>query len=410
MVTAENILVAVSGSSDPRGNWAVYRFPTMNNEFRDQPSIGVSGEQFVITTNDYPDSTKMDHKDFKREEVFIADKADMVEFMDLQVYDYDLGNNFGLVPVREESISCYINNANPRDCSNGMELVSVHTVLGPCNADCSKIVYYSVFGTPKRPPYPGGAPGVLWRLPALCSPLRINIPPNAAQPGTNILLDTGDFRAHYGGMPAISWYSPIDLHGGSAYENALAFEDACTPNGDTQVRSCIRLFSYVPVYNPNTFAADCVVLLDEDISGPPGSYLFYPSLITDAQGGIDVAFGYSSSTAFPSLMLTALTTTGYVHCENTPGVGLGCTQGHGSQDCLMSNPCSPLMGQPTPFITIQSGTAAVTNTTGRYGDYFQSTLDSEFGYCCEFSGGEYESSTGWSTSISFILVRDPSTG
>ena len=56
---------------------------------------------------------------------------------------------------------------------------------------------------------------------------RTNVPPGALQPGTTIRLDTSDDR-----VEDAAWYQ------GKLW---LAFDDACTPPGDTTVRACIRL-------------------------------------------------------------------------------------------------------------------------------------------------------------------------
>src|SRR5207244_171994 len=55
----------------------------------------------------------------------------------------------------------------------------------------------------------------------------LGIPPSGVQPGTTSTVNTGDFR-----VEDAAWFMGRLWYG---------LNDACTPSGDTQVRSCIRL-------------------------------------------------------------------------------------------------------------------------------------------------------------------------
>src|SRR3989441_13042751 len=71
-----------------------------------------------------------------------------------------------------------------------------------------------------------------------------------------------------------------------------SFDVGCTPAGDNQVRSCVRLIE--------VDTANATIAQDFDI-GISGKYLFYPALRTDAAGNLVVVFGHSSATEYPDM-------------------------------------------------------------------------------------------------------------
>ena len=111
----------------------------------------------------------------------------------------------------------------------------------------------------------------------------ISIPPNAQQQGTTVLIDTNDdslldavFRE---GSPGSLWVSA---------------NDACTPPGDSAVRSCLR-FIEVSIGTSGTPN----VAQDFDYADP-GTYYYYPAVRTDAAGDLFAAFSGSSSSSYAS--------------------------------------------------------------------------------------------------------------
>ena len=83
--------------------------------------------------------------------------------------------------------------------------------------------------------------------------------PNAPQPGSPILLDTGDER-----ISTVAWQND------SLW---LAGNESCTPPGDTAVRSCLRFIEV---------RTDAMVVLQDLTFGTAGSYYYYPALRQDS--------------------------------------------------------------------------------------------------------------------------------
>src|SRR5207245_9799703 len=110
----------------------------------------------------------------------------------------------------------------------------------------------------------------------------IILPPGGVQPGTSVLVNTGDAR-----VEDATW-----LQGKIWY----TFNDGCTPPGDTVTRSCLRLTEV------NTSAS--AIIQDFDF-GASGKYYFYPALRVESIGGLDCIYGSSSSTILPSLEVMA---------------------------------------------------------------------------------------------------------
>jgi Dockerin type I domain len=114
-------------------------------------------------------------------------------------------------------------------------------------------------------------------------------------------------------------------------------------------------------------------------SGAVGQYFFYPALRIDGRGDLDLTYGYSSSTIFPSLAATGQATTDPVDSLAAPQ-------------------------------TLMAGSAADTST--RYGDYFGAGLDPSHPNVVWVAGEYHSTTTGacgsfgscWSTRISSITM------
>src|SRR5439155_200150 len=148
----------------------------------------------------------------------------------------------------------------------------------------------------------------------------------------------------------------------SWYEGMLWFtlDSACTPTGDTLARSCLRLIQ-IDTTVPK-------VVQDFDV-GASGYYYFYPSLTTDIARNLDVIFGYSSSTVYPSLAVT------------------------GQVFDATANTLDPIY-------VLKSGSAS--SQFDRYGDYFSAAID-PMAPKRVWVAGEYQATSGWSTYISTII-------
>jgi hypothetical protein len=173
----------------------------------------------------------------------------------------------------------------------------------------------------------------------------------------------------------------------------MAFTEGCTPNGDNKTRACIRLFApgkitshLVEPGSPERIYVCGQPEVNLEIAGPPGTYLFSPSLSVDSAGNWDIILDYSSSNDYPSLGFTVL-----------PRTGISC---HPVPNSIFPKCVAVMATAPEPFVTLISGTAP--DLTGRHGDYSQTTTDpSDPSFV--YAGGEiFEKATGefsWSTFI-----------
>jgi len=177
----------------------------------------------------------------------------------------------------------------------------------------------------------------------------INVPPSAVQSNSTISVDTGDDRIQ------------------SAVENDgtlwLGLTDGCTPPGDTLARSCVRLIELD--------TAKPIVLQDFDIASN-GFYYFYPALTVDSSSRLNLIFGYSSQSDYPGLMFAV----------QDSGVG--------------TNSVTP------PQIFRQGFWF---DSTGRYGDYFGSSIDPSSPSYAWFAGEYHKArASSWST---FVATTNP---
>ena len=180
----------------------------------------------------------------------------------------------------------------------------------------------------------------------------ISNPPRGTQPTTGTKLVTNDDR-----VLSAAWES-----------NVLWFSltDSCVPRGDAKIRSCARL---IEITTSGTGSPTKVQDFDYAVAN---TYLFYPA-VSLSQGKLVVVFGESSSTVFPSLLVTGRDPT------DQPGI--------------LQN-----------VVTIRAGTANDEST--RYGDYFGAATD-PIGASTFWVAGEYrvdEVFQNWSTAIAQVQI------
>lgn len=182
------------------------------------------------------------------------------------------------------------------------------------------------------------------------------IPPSAPHGGNSDLIDTN---------------SNIEIQS-TTWANGIWFtmNDGCLPAGDSAFRSCAGVVE-LSVSPPQ-------VIVRTDVYGPPGNYLFYPAISVDAFGDVGLVAGYSSSALNPGVIVTGTK-------ANEP---IGNMEGN--------------------LVTVAAGTGwhcYYYRSSGlcRYGDYFGASPDPSDPSLFWFAG-EYETSTGWSTSVSAIRV------
>src|SRR2546426_1851449 len=246
-----------------------------------------------------------------------------------------------------------LSGATPRTMSFGPDptLFSVHPVQSLRSTDTefmvstgsgptSTLTLFSITGVP---------PGLALVTQQNFGIRSVAIPPRAPQLGSRSTLDTEDNR-----VQDAMW---------ADNRLWLSLGVGCTPTGDNQVRSCVRLIE--------VDTANGTIAQDFD-TGFSGKYVFYPALRTDAGGNLVVVFGYSSANDYPEMRVAARS----VHDPpNTIGASQIIRVGEGPETSGCPN-----------------------NSVCRYGDYFGASHDpSEPGIV--WVAGEYGTAAGWATFI-----------
>jgi len=283
--SSASVKVAVSLSSDPTvtnpstSTWNIYTLQ-FGKTLPDQPILGVSDDKLVISTNDFASLTG----GLLGAQYWVLNKNDMVKGV-TSAGNSTFGPFAGLIsvhPVQSLSSTSTEYMVSTGCCSTSRNFVGLFNITG--TPGVSKVTVssglnltISLIGT--FPNGPGGCGAFT------CGP-QSSVLPDGLEPG-NFTLDTGDIR-----VQDAAWFQ------GKIW---LGLNDACTPAGDTQIRSCYRLTEI------STASAPQRVLQDFDV-GAKGQYYFYPALRFDRFGDLDVLYGFSSSTnstcCYPSLAVT----------------------------------------------------------------------------------------------------------
>src|SRR2546427_6133803 len=320
-VTTGSVLLEVSKSDDPTGLWNAYRVSTITG-CADQPLLGFSNLVVIISANDFSSCTG-GNPSYLGVQYWVLNKTDL------------------------------LSGATPRTMSFGPDptLFSVHPVQSLRSTDTefmvstgsgptSTLTLFSITGVP---------PGLALVTQQNFGIRSVAIPPRAPQLGSRSTLDTEDNR-----VQDAMW---------ADNRLWLSLGVGCTPTGDNQVRSCVRLIE--------VDTANGTIAQDFDI-GFSGKYVFYPALRTDAGGNLVVVFGYSSANDYPEMRVAARS----VHDPpNTIGASQIIRVGEGPETSGCPN-----------------------NSVCRYGDYFGASHDpSEPGIV--WVAGEYGTAAGWATFI-----------
>jgi hypothetical protein len=330
-ITIRDVTVAVSATSDPTGTWTIYRL-SAGTLLPDQPIIGISDDKFVASANDFRSTS------FVGAKYWVLNKAQMLAGSSVSTFSSSVNSGFfSMHPVQS--------------LSSTTTQYMVGNIVSGGTLSTSAMELFSITGIP-------GVSTVATSTTAL-SVSSLTIPPNGVEPGTSSTIDTSDIR-----VQDALWYQGKLWYG---------LDDGCTPAGDTQLRSCIRLTQL------DTTSSPAVIIQDFDY-GVSGLSLFYPAMREDSPGNLDLIYGLSSATSFPSLAVIG-------HAKNDPAGALGLPQ------------------------TLKAGTA--TDTSTRYGDYFSAALDPA-NPSIVWVAGEYHSNTEgvcgsfgscWSTFIGSITMN-----
>ncbi len=348
---------AVSATDDPTGTWFIYRvvaFSTIptHTTLPDQPYIGYSNDKFLITANDFEFDATFTTAAFIGVQYWILNKAEMLagnRFIDLvtnqppTTLPNPLPNtNFAIRPAQ------HLGSTTTAYMAENCEPAAIVAIIGACVTSPSTgagINVYTIVGTPPGP------------VAVAVNTVPINppaFPPNAQQPGTSTLLDTGDNR-----IESVVWQNNLLW---------TALNSDCTPTGDSTDRSCVRLDEI-----STSTTGPPMGLQDFDLA-VPDAYVFYGSVSLDSGNNLVVVFGTSSSTVFPSLEVTGQLALGPVASLGAAGV-------------------------------IAAGSAPDLST--RYGDYFWAATQPKTPNTFWVSG-EYRQISlgqGWSTQIGLITFN-----
>ncbi len=322
------VWLAVSASSDPTTGWRIYGVPSSpTGECLDQPILGVGNRTVVVSVNVF--STCLSNKfTYSGAQFWVLSKADLVSGVGSPAIQ-----SFGPYASTASFHPAQVASPSPVDY-----MVSANAFQTSVNS----IELFRIAGTPPS----ASVSTTNLTVRAIASP------PAATQPGGGGTqpLDTGDFR-----VLDATW---------SAGALWLTLGDSCTPAGDTQARSCVRLIEI------NTTST--TVVQDFDV-GAAGQYYLYPSLRADGSGSLMVVFGYSSAADYPGLMAAGR---------------------------IFGDP----LGHLDPPSVIVAGTAdeslGCSSSTGscRYGDYFGTALDPSNASMI-WAAGEFGDPSGWATQI-----------
>ena len=316
-VSTDSVKVAVSETNDPTKSWNVYNV-SFGANCPDQPAIASSDDKLVVSANDFANC--LTTPTLVGAQYFVIDKAQLVQGKpnpSMESFGPDI-TEFSIMPAKSLGSTSTLYMVSAYGSSNTLRLYSVGGSVPNVSVHTADLAIHN-----------------------------INIPPGAAQKGTSIALETNDDRV----LDAV-W------NNGKLW---LSLTDSCTPVGDSQARSCVRLVE--------ADTSTSTITQDFDL-GTAGSYYFYPAITIDGNEDLAVVFGYSSASSYPGLAFTTQTP------ADSPG-------------------------QLEPIQIFKTGSAP--DTSGRYGDYFGASLDPT-NTTNMFVAGEFHSVTSsspspWSTLI-----------
>ncbi len=323
--TTGKVYLAVSSSNDPTSTWSIYQFSFSG--YPDQPILGLNDDKLVISVNDYSSSSL---GFFEGAQYVILDKNQILSGTLSYQFSSIISNAASIHPVQSLSSTSTLYMVS--STRTGNNLIALYSISGTVPSATVSETDFAIS--------------------------TIQSPPEAVQPGTSAQFDTGaDPR-----VLDTAWYQ------GKLW---LAYEDGCTPSGDTQIRSCIHLTQI------NTSTQSIAQNFDY---GASGYYYFYPAVRIDGSGSLDLIFGYSSSSTYPSLAIAGQATTDSVN--------------------ILEQSVAIKMGSGIVTQTASSGIV-------RYGDYFAAAVDPS-NTRTVWVAGEYISSSvstvGWSTFISSMTI------
>ncbi len=267
-VSTNNVIVAVSATSDPTGSWSLY--PQQFSNCPDNPVIGTSDDKLVISVSVFSTGCV---KPFLGWQWGVLDKKGMVSSPQTGFYGNFLptpdNTNFSVHPAQSESST---SDVLAVEKLGGNSTIRIFTFTGiPPNAGVNA---------------PSSAIAIGAGCGSASSPTQCPMV-NGTQPGTTKTVNVGDDRMGEGDAA----YVPSD---GVLW---LGFNEGCNPAGDSMTESCFHLVQVDSLTSK---------IVQEELVGINSKSLFYPALRIDSRGNLDVVFGFSSSVDNPSIAETSL--------------------------------------------------------------------------------------------------------
>ncbi|HZY92664.1 MAG TPA: hypothetical protein VFG07_07865 [Thermoplasmata archaeon] len=256
VITSSNVgltRVAASSTSDPNGTWHVYTVAMPSGTFGDQPILGVSLGAISVSGDVISLSTSA----FDGAAYWLLNKTEAMN---------------GSASVSMDQFGPDVGAASLHPVQSITPSPDLYVTMTNYGGSLSYIELYDVAGVP---------PATVTVTRTNLSVASIQPAPSAVQPGTTDASDTGDSRV----LTAV-WSQ------GSLW---LGFNVQCQLSTDSSARACVRLVEI------NTSLLS--VQEDFDVS-LQGAYLYYPAITVSASGVVAVLMGGSSSTIYPSLLVT----------------------------------------------------------------------------------------------------------
>jgi hypothetical protein len=323
------VLLAVSRTNDPTGAWTLHSYAAAG--CADQPRLGVADGIVVLAADIFKDCDEAGPAPVLGGEMWVINKQQLLSSVGGLVASTSYGPNddyASLAPVQSLSPT------------------STEYVVSVDNPSSRVVHLLAVDGVPPA--------AVSIREIATLPVSPLQQPPPARQPNGGGSTVT----------PAIATNDDRVLD--SVWENGhlwLAANNACTPAGDSFVRSCARVIQLSTAGTPS-------VDWDSDL-GFPGASVFFPAIRPDAAGNLVIAFGEASPTILPEVLVVGRTPDGTFTAPALVGQGV-----------------APHLGL-------------------RYGDYFGAARDPanpKVVWVAGEAGSAAQGSHGWATVIGSVAV------
>ncbi len=362
--TCSVVFVLHTNSGDPTGQWSGYYFASYYlDAITDEPMIGFSSDKLAVSWDEFDAGTSPpgwlgDEYAVLSKSTFLANGADPIIFPRngqlLAPSQEPGGAFFSIFPV-----------SNPLGGST-LFLISNGAAQDLTPGSSPYILVMSVTGTTSANVAVSGEH-------AAVSSYSTSSAPAALQAGSTDTIDPDDDRINNGVFAkGVIW---------------TGFDEACTPQGDTKDRACVRYLAISTATNPPS-------VLHEIHYGTPNAYVYYPSFGIDPAGDLISTFTTSSSSTDPGVMAV--------------GIPAGQSQ--------MSAPV-PVVSGKGPYVASESGACSPSNdplngtTACRYGDYAGAAMDPSHPHDIWFAN-EAQLDAGnqddWGTEVGRVTYAAPS--